>query len=338
MVAWNKAYRREFVERAGLRFPPGYYEDTPWTYPALMARAAHRDPRPGLRALPPAPPGQHPVHHQPQALRRLRAVRPGLRVRRQRPELAGWRPVLFRRMVDHLSTVFTKPATACRAARAPSSCARPAPTTAVTAPRAPRSRCARRLRHTLVRCGVHRTYRALEASMPLRRRTPQGGRRNSPAPCGRPCCRRTTASSCGCRCAPTAPCSPRTGAADTAATRARWRPRSAPSRRRCARRGSPAPSTRTPSRRAAPGASGHGRLLDGAGPLQVPRQQRQLRPTAGQAPRADPRPDPARHPAQAHGPRPPGAPGGRPRHGLRRAAARASTSGTTSCPPTATPP
>src|SRR5690606_40631216 len=36
MVAWNKAYRREFVRRAGLAFPPGYYEDTPWTYPALM--------------------------------------------------------------------------------------------------------------------------------------------------------------------------------------------------------------------------------------------------------------------------------------------------------------
>ncbi|NUS11776.1 MAG: glycosyltransferase, partial [Streptomyces sp.] len=36
-VAWNKAYRRDFVTRWGLEFPPGYYEDTPWTYPVLIA-------------------------------------------------------------------------------------------------------------------------------------------------------------------------------------------------------------------------------------------------------------------------------------------------------------
>ena len=34
-VAWNKAYRREFLERAGIEFPVGYYEDIPWTYPLL---------------------------------------------------------------------------------------------------------------------------------------------------------------------------------------------------------------------------------------------------------------------------------------------------------------
>lgn len=37
MVVWNKAYRRAFVEAEGFTFPPGYYEDTPWTYPVLMA-------------------------------------------------------------------------------------------------------------------------------------------------------------------------------------------------------------------------------------------------------------------------------------------------------------
>ncbi|MFE2100787.1 glycosyltransferase family 2 protein, partial [Streptomyces sp. NPDC059468] len=37
MVAWNKAYRREFVAEQGFRFPAGYYEDTPWTFPVLMA-------------------------------------------------------------------------------------------------------------------------------------------------------------------------------------------------------------------------------------------------------------------------------------------------------------
>ncbi|MDX3311040.1 bifunctional glycosyltransferase/CDP-glycerol:glycerophosphate glycerophosphotransferase [Streptomyces sp. NPDC054884] len=36
-VAWNKAYRRDFVERWGFVYPQGYYEDTPWTYPVLVA-------------------------------------------------------------------------------------------------------------------------------------------------------------------------------------------------------------------------------------------------------------------------------------------------------------
>ncbi|MFF9091868.1 CDP-glycerol glycerophosphotransferase family protein [Streptomyces sp. NPDC014802] len=36
-VAWNKAYRRDFVERWGFEYPAGYYEDTPWTYPVLVA-------------------------------------------------------------------------------------------------------------------------------------------------------------------------------------------------------------------------------------------------------------------------------------------------------------
>jgi glycosyltransferase involved in cell wall biosynthesis len=36
-VCWNKAYRREFAAAAGLRFPPGYYEDFAWSIPALLA-------------------------------------------------------------------------------------------------------------------------------------------------------------------------------------------------------------------------------------------------------------------------------------------------------------
>lgn len=36
-VAWNKAYRRDFLERWGFEYPTGYYEDTPWTYPVLVA-------------------------------------------------------------------------------------------------------------------------------------------------------------------------------------------------------------------------------------------------------------------------------------------------------------
>jgi glycosyltransferase involved in cell wall biosynthesis len=37
MVVWNKAYRRSWIEKLGLRFPAGYYEDTPWTYPTMLA-------------------------------------------------------------------------------------------------------------------------------------------------------------------------------------------------------------------------------------------------------------------------------------------------------------
>lgn len=36
-VAWNKAYRREFLAALGIEFPVGYYEDIPWTYPILAA-------------------------------------------------------------------------------------------------------------------------------------------------------------------------------------------------------------------------------------------------------------------------------------------------------------
>jgi glycosyltransferase involved in cell wall biosynthesis len=35
-VAWNKAYRRDFLEAGGFRFPTGSYEDLPWTYPILI--------------------------------------------------------------------------------------------------------------------------------------------------------------------------------------------------------------------------------------------------------------------------------------------------------------
>lgn len=37
MVVWNKAYRRDWVRDCGFRFPSGYYEDLPWTYPTLVS-------------------------------------------------------------------------------------------------------------------------------------------------------------------------------------------------------------------------------------------------------------------------------------------------------------
>lgn len=36
-TAWNKIVRREFLERIGLRFFPGWYEDYPFSHPVLMA-------------------------------------------------------------------------------------------------------------------------------------------------------------------------------------------------------------------------------------------------------------------------------------------------------------
>ncbi|HEX9774434.1 MAG TPA: bifunctional glycosyltransferase family 2 protein/CDP-glycerol:glycerophosphate glycerophosphotransferase [Actinomycetota bacterium] len=37
MVAWNKAYRREFLNSLGATFTKGWFEDIPLTYPAIMA-------------------------------------------------------------------------------------------------------------------------------------------------------------------------------------------------------------------------------------------------------------------------------------------------------------
>jgi CRISPR system Cascade subunit CasB len=168
MVAWNKAYRREFVERAGFTFPPGYYEDTPWTYPVLMTAES-------IATL-----DRVCVHYR----QRRQGSILGTTSRRhfdvfeqydrvftyveQHPELARWRPVLFRRMVDHLATVFARRDRLPRELRAEFL-------------RTARAHCRRhrvpgvplhtRLRHTLVHLGLHRTFRALQLASALRRRT-----------------------------------------------------------------------------------------------------------------------------------------------------------------------
>ena len=36
-IVWNKAYRRDFVLRHELTFPPGYYEDAPWTFCSMIS-------------------------------------------------------------------------------------------------------------------------------------------------------------------------------------------------------------------------------------------------------------------------------------------------------------
>ncbi|MFE2838063.1 CDP-glycerol glycerophosphotransferase family protein [Streptomyces mirabilis] len=160
MVVWNKAYRREFVQRAGLSFPPGYYEDTPWTYPALISAETiatldrvcvhYRQRRQG-NILGTSSRKHFDIFEQyDRVFAHLDA----------HPELARWRPVLFRRMVDHLSTVFTKRGRLPRGTRA--EFLRKARThyrryRAPGAPVRPRTR----LRHALVRLGNHRTYRLL---------------------------------------------------------------------------------------------------------------------------------------------------------------------------------
>ncbi|MEU3520394.1 bifunctional glycosyltransferase family 2 protein/CDP-glycerol:glycerophosphate glycerophosphotransferase [Streptomyces sp. NPDC006654] len=174
MVAWNKAYRREFVEEHGFTFPPGYYEDTPWTYPVLMAAGS-------LATL-----DRVCVHYR----QRRQGSILGTTSRRhfdvfdqydrvfafldERPDLAHWRPVLFRRMIDHFSTVFTRKERLPRGTRAEFL-------------RKARAHCRRyrtrggpvpwrtRLRHALVHHGMHRTYRALQLALWARRRALKAG-------------------------------------------------------------------------------------------------------------------------------------------------------------------
>ncbi|MEW1779232.1 bifunctional glycosyltransferase family 2 protein/CDP-glycerol:glycerophosphate glycerophosphotransferase [Streptomyces sp. NPDC086777] len=174
MVAWNKAYRREFVEENGLVFPPGFYEDTPWTYPALLAAGSiatldrvcvhYRQRRQGS-ILSTTSRKHFDIFEQYDRVFAFLA---------ERPELADWRPVLFRRMVDHLSTVFTSRNRLPKGSRGEFL-------------RTARAHCRRhhavgsnvplrtRLRHALVRYGLHRTYRALQWAMSARRRTVKAG-------------------------------------------------------------------------------------------------------------------------------------------------------------------
>jgi CRISPR system Cascade subunit CasB len=165
MVAWNKAYRREYVEEQGLRFPPGRHENTPWTCRALMAADS-------IAVL-----DRVCVHY-----RQLRtggitgtAGRGHFDVFEQydrvfafiddHPELDCWRPVIFRRMVEDFVTLFTRRghlpqgsrAEFLRRARVRYLRHRPP---GARPPRHP----AIRLRHALVRLGACRTYRALSVA------------------------------------------------------------------------------------------------------------------------------------------------------------------------------
>ena len=109
MVVWNKVYRRDFVEREGFTFPPGYYEDTPWTFPvmfsaeriATLARIClnYRQRRQG-NILSTTSRKHFDVHEQ---YERVFAFLDS------HPDLARWRPFLHAKMGDHCLDILSKP-------------------------------------------------------------------------------------------------------------------------------------------------------------------------------------------------------------------------------------
>ncbi|MET7685463.1 bifunctional glycosyltransferase family 2 protein/CDP-glycerol:glycerophosphate glycerophosphotransferase [Streptomyces sp. NPDC005423] len=170
MVAWNKAYRREFVEREGFAFPPGYYEDTPWTFPVLLTAdslatldrvCVHYRQRRGGNILSTTSRRHFDIFDQ---YDRVFAFLD------ERPELDCWRPVLFRRMVDHLLAVVARRDRLPRGTRADFLRAARAHYRRHRVPgRGAPAR--KRVRHALVRLGVHRTFRTLQWAASAHRRT-----------------------------------------------------------------------------------------------------------------------------------------------------------------------
>jgi len=166
MVAWNKAYKREFVERENFTFPPGFYEDTPWTFPVLMTAGS-------ISTL-----DRVCVHYRQRRQGSILSTtsRRHFDVFEQydrvfayvdrRPELARWRPLLFRRMVDHLTKILARRDRLPRGTRAEFLRRARAHYRRHRVPgvRVP-------LRHALIRWGLHRTYRALQWTAATRRRT-----------------------------------------------------------------------------------------------------------------------------------------------------------------------
>ncbi|MFD7262925.1 CDP-glycerol glycerophosphotransferase family protein [Streptomyces sp. NPDC059874] len=166
MVVWNKTYRREYVEREGLQFPPGFYEDTPWTYPALLAAES-------VAVL-----DRVCVHYRQRRTGSILTTtsRRHLDIFDQydrvfgylagRPELERWRAVVHRRMAEHFCTLYADPRRLPRAARAEFFKRASALLRRYRAPGrvgAPPLSLSRtdRLRHALMRSGVRRTYRVL---------------------------------------------------------------------------------------------------------------------------------------------------------------------------------
>ncbi|WP_431044117.1 bifunctional glycosyltransferase/CDP-glycerol:glycerophosphate glycerophosphotransferase [Streptomyces sp. P1-3] len=163
MVVWNKAYRRDFVTREGFAFPPGLYEDTPWTFPVLLTArtittldrvCVHYRQRRRGSILSTASRGHFDVFDQ---YDRVFAFLDS------RPELARWRPAVFQRMLDHLAAIYAAPGRLPRGTRAEFARRtrdhhrRHHPGGADGPPLAPRIR----LRSVLLRLGACRAFGAL---------------------------------------------------------------------------------------------------------------------------------------------------------------------------------
>ncbi|MGX2997258.1 bifunctional glycosyltransferase/CDP-glycerol:glycerophosphate glycerophosphotransferase [Streptomyces sp. JNUCC 64] len=118
-IVWNKAYRRDFVERLGLAFPPGYYEDAPWTFGALTAAeriavldrvcVRYRQRREGGNILKTVSRRHFDVFDQYARVFAFLDARPGLE---------RWRTPLFRKMTDHYLTILDRSGRLPRDARA----------------------------------------------------------------------------------------------------------------------------------------------------------------------------------------------------------------------------
>ncbi|MFE9452706.1 CDP-glycerol glycerophosphotransferase family protein [Streptomyces sp. NPDC006739] len=109
MVVWNKVYRRDFVEENGFAFPPGYYEDTPWTFPVMLSARQiatldriclnYRQRRQG-NILSTTSRKHFDIHEQYQRVFRFVDTR---------AELWSWRPYLHRKMGEHCLDILAKP-------------------------------------------------------------------------------------------------------------------------------------------------------------------------------------------------------------------------------------
>ncbi|MFD6186744.1 CDP-glycerol glycerophosphotransferase family protein [Streptomyces goshikiensis] len=181
MVVWNKAYRRAYVEREGLEFPPGFYEDTPWTYPALLAAES-------VAVL-----DRVCVHYRQRRTGSIltTSTRRHLDIFDQydrvfghlaaRPELERWRPALHRRMAEHFCALYADPRRLPRTSRAEFfrraalSLRRYRPAGGHGAAPAPAPSRTDRVRHALMRLGLRHAYRALSAGRARARAAARAG-------------------------------------------------------------------------------------------------------------------------------------------------------------------
>ncbi|MEU2286497.1 CDP-glycerol glycerophosphotransferase family protein [Streptomyces sp. NPDC013178] len=109
LVAWNKAYRRDFFLHHGFQYRPGLYEDAPVTYQAMVTAeriacldrvgVEYRQRRQG--AITRTPGRRHfDIFEQYEGLFAFLATRPGLH----------WaRPLLFERALDHMLFTLARP-------------------------------------------------------------------------------------------------------------------------------------------------------------------------------------------------------------------------------------